>query len=117
MKMTIKDVMAITGAKVLTGEENLDREVSNAFGSDLMSDVLAYAKDCSILLTGLANAQAIRTADMLDIGCVIFVRGKMPDEQMLALARDKDMVVLQTGNFMFTTCGLLYKAGITGASV
>lgn len=115
--MTIKDVMELTGAKLLSGEEHLDREVKTAFGSDLMSDVLAYAKDCSILLTGLANAQAIRTADMLDIGCVIFVRGKMPDEQMLTLARDTDMVILQTTSFMFTTCGILYKAGITGGTV
>lgn len=115
--MTIKDIMDITGARILTGEEHLDMEVSTAFGSDLMSDVLAYAKDCSILLTGLANAQAIRTADMLDIACVLFVRGKMPDEQMLELARDKGMVILQTQNFMFTTCGLLYAAGISGGTV
>ena len=112
--MTIQEVMEITGSIVLTGEEFLDREVLTAFGSDLMSDVLAYAKDCSILLTGLANAQAIRTADMMDIGCVIFVRGKMPDGQMLELAKDKDMVILQTPGFMFTTCGRLFEAGITG---
>ena len=116
MKMTLKDVMELTGARVLAGEDRLGEEVKTAFGSDLMSDVLAYAKDCSILLTGLANAQAIRTADMLDIGCVLFVRGKMPDEQMLELAREKDMVILQTTNYMFTTCGILYKSGITGGT-
>ena len=115
--MTIRDVVSITNAKVLAGEEDLDREITTAFGSDLMSDVLAYAKDCSMLMTGLANAQAIRTADMMDIGCVLFVRGKMPDEQMLELARDKEMVVLQTNSFMFTTCGKLYAAGISGGTL
>lgn len=115
--MKIREIMKITEAKILAGEEYLDEEVTTAFASDLMSDVLAYAKDCSMLMTGLANAQAIRTADMLDIHCVLFVRGKMPDEQMISLAKDKDMVVLQTPRYMFTTCGRLYEAGIVGGAI
>ena len=112
--MKISEIVALTGAKILSGEDQLDFEVSRAFGSDLMSDVLAYADDCDMLLTGLANAQAIRTADMMDIHVVLFVRGKKPDEHMLDLAQDKDMIVLATENFMFTTCGVLYRAGLNG---
>ena len=73
--MTVKDVRDVLGARVLAGEEFLDREVKSACGSDMMSDVLAFSKDHSVLLTGLCNPQVIRTAEMLDIVCIIFVRG------------------------------------------
>ena len=112
--MKISEIVALTGAKILTGEDQLDYEVQRAFGSDLMSDVLAYAEGCDMLLTGLANAQAIRTADMMDMHVVLFVRGKKPDDHMLDLAEDKEMIVLATENFMFTTCGVLYRAGLNG---
>lgn len=77
--MTVKDIKDILGARVACGEEYLDREVHSACGSDMMSDVLAFVKDKSVLLTGLCNPQVIRTAEMMDIVCVIFIRGKKPD--------------------------------------
>ena len=89
--MTVKDVRDVLGARVLAGEEFLDREVKSACGSDMMSDVLAFSKDHSVLLTGLCNPQVIRTAEMLDIVCIIFVRGKKPDESMLEMARDRGL--------------------------
>lgn len=110
--MTVRDAMEILNAKVLTGEDNLDQEVRSACGSDMMSDVLAFSKDHSILLTGLCNPQVIRTAEMLDIVCIIFVRGKKPDEEILKMARDRGLVVLLTEHRMFSSCGLLYKAGL-----
>jgi len=112
--MTIRQIATILNAKVLCGEEYLDTTVVSAFGSDMMSDVLAYVKDQSILLTGLINPQAIRTALMLDMKCVCFVRGKTPDEKVLEVAKDNGIVVLTTGEIMFTACGKLYNAGIGG---
>ena len=110
--MTVKDVRDVLGARVLAGEEFLDREVKSACGSDMMSDVLAFSKDHSVLLTGLCNPQVIRTAEMLDIVCIIFVRGKKPDESMLEMARDRGLVVMETGHRMLSatrgmpsTCG------------
>ena len=85
------------GARVLAGEDLLDREVRSACGSDMMSDVLAFSKDHSILLTGLCNPQVIRTAEMLDIVCLIFVRGKKPDESMLEMAKERGLVILVHG--------------------
>jgi len=105
------------GARVLVGEENLDREVRSACGSDMMSDVLAFSKDHSILLTGLCNPQVIRTAEMLDIVCIIFVRGKKPDDTILDMARERDLVVLETGHRMFSSCGMLYEAGLHGGAI
>lgn len=115
--MTVRDAMNVLGARVLVGEDFLDREVKSACGSDMMSDVLAFSKDHSILLTGLCNPQVIRTAEMLDIVCIIFVRGKKPDETILDMARERDLVVLETGHRMFSACGMLYAAGLHGGAV
>ena len=76
LPMTARDVQRILGARVLTGEEFLDREITSACASDMMSDVLAYVKDQAVLLTGLVNIQTVRTADMMDMVCIVFVRGK-----------------------------------------
>ena len=112
--MTVKDVVDILEAKVLSGEDRMDLEVHDACGSDMMSDVLAFVKDQAVLLTGLVNVQVIRTADMMDISCIVFVRGKMPDDDMLAIARRKDMVILATDLRMYNACGRLWDAGLRG---
>ena len=88
----------------------------NACGSDMMSDVLAFVKDQSVLITGLCNPQVIRTAEMMDIICICFVRGKQPDEAMIALAREKGIVLLTTTLRMFTACGMLYESGLRGGA-
>lgn len=115
--MTAKDVQKILGARVLTGEEYLDREINSACGSDMMSDVLAFSKDHSVLLTGLCNPQVIRTAEMLDIVCIIFVRGKKPDESIIEMARERGLIVMETGHRMFSACGMLYKEGLGGGAI
>lgn len=115
--MTVADVRDVLGARVLVGEEHLDREVRSACGSDMMSDVLAFSKDHSVLLTGLCNPQVIRTAEMLDIVCIIFVRGKKPDQTVLDMARERDLVVLETGHRMFSSCGMLYQAGLNSGAI
>ena len=115
--MTAKQVQEVLGARVLVGSEHLDQEVKTACGSDLMSDVLPFSKDHSVLLTGLCNPQVIRTAEMLDIVCIIFVRGKKPDEYMLEMARDRGLVVMATVHRMFSACGMLYQAGLHGGAI
>lgn len=115
--MTAGDVCRILNARVLAGENELNQEVKSACGSDMMSDVLAFSKDHSVLLTGLCNPQVIRTAEMLDIVCIVFVRGKNPDEAMLSMARERNLVIISTGHRMFTACGMLYEAGLHGGAV
>jgi len=115
--MTAKDVQEVLKCRILTGEEFLDREVRSACGSDMMSDVLAFSKDHSVLLTGLCNPQVIRTAEMLDIVCIIFVRGKKPDNTILEMARERSLIVMATGHRMFSACGMLYQAGLRGGAI
>ena len=110
--MQIWEVRDILQAKVYSGEARLDREVYAACASDLMSDVLAFVKNQSVLLTGLVNPQVVRTAEMMDMCCVVIVRGKTPDEQLVKLAEDKDIVLMATKYPMYPACGKLYSSGL-----
>ena len=106
---TIRDLL---GAQVICCEDGLSRHVYSACGSDMMSDVLACPDEIQCMLTGLINSQVIRTADMMDIGLIVFVRGKCPPEDVVEMARQRDMVVLVTDCRMFSACGRLYAAGL-----
>ncbi len=112
--MLIKEIQMILDAELLVGEELLETEVNTACGSDMMSDVLAYVKDQAVLITGLLNQQAIRTAAMMDMVCVVFVRGKQPGEDILEVAKENGIAVMTTTHRMFTACGMLYEAGLNG---
>ena len=112
--MKISAIRELLDAEVVCGEEYLDREVHSACGSDMMSDVLAYVKEQAILLTGLVNPQVIRTAMMMDMRCIVFVRGKNPSEEMIALADDNGIVLLSTEERMYVACGKLYASGLAG---
>lgn len=112
--MTVNDVKAILDASVICGDEYLEKEVHTACGADMMSDVLAFSKNQSVLLTGLCNPQVVRTAEMMDIVCIVFVRGKKPDEGMIELAKERGIVLLTTEHRMFSACGLLYEQGLRG---
>lgn len=114
--MTVEKLKSILNADILCGECSLDKEVFAACGSDMMSDVLAFAKEQAVLLTGLVNPQVVRTAEMMDMKCIIFVRGKHPDESIISLAKEKDIVLLCTDLEMFTSCGMLYVNGLEGAT-
>ena len=112
--MTLNEVKKILNADVIVGEEHLDLEVKTAFGADLMSDVLAFAKAGSLLLTGLTNSQVIRTANILDIAAIILVRGKKPSTETINLAKELKIPLLTTKYILFETAGRLYAKGIVG---
>ena len=112
--MQISEIKRILGARVLCGEEHLGRDVHSACGSDLMSDVLAFVKEQSVLLTGLLNPQVVRTAEMMDMICIVFVRGKRPEQSIIDLACACGMVVLTTEHRLYTACGKLYAGGLVG---
>jgi predicted transcriptional regulator len=112
--LTLNDVVKILNADVLVGQDQLGMEVKTAFGADLMSDVLAFAKSGSLLLTGLTNPQVIRTADILDIAAIIMVRGKKPAPETIRLAEELEIPILSTKYILFETAGRLYEKGITG---
>ena len=112
--MKISTIVDLLDARVLCGEDHLESEVHSACGSDMMSDVLAFVKDQAVLLTGLVNTQVVRTAEMMDMVCIVFVRSKSPTEEMISLAQESGMVLLKTRKRMYEACGRLYVGGLCG---
>jgi len=112
--MTLEEVKQILECEVITGEDRLGTEIKVGCGCDLMSDVLAFTKPDALLLTGLANRQAVRTAQVADVRAIVFVRGKRPDEGAVALAREKGLPVLVTDLLLYEACGRLYARGLEG---
>lgn len=110
--MRLKEVSQLLCAKVLSNEDKLDMEIKNACGSDLMSDVLAFAKEQGLLLTGLINPQVVRTAEMMDIVAIVFVRGKCPDDSILKLSEERGIVLMTTKYPMYIANGILYSNGL-----
>lgn len=115
--MKISQMQQLLEARVLCCEENVGRHVYSACGCDLMSDVLAFVKDQAVLLTGLVNPQVIRTAEMMDMNCIVFVRSKVPTEEMIELARDSGIVLMVSDKRLYEACGLLYTNGLVGNKV
>ncbi len=115
--MKISTIRELLEADIICCEDGLSHNVYSACGSDMMSDVLAYVKDQAVLLTGLVNSQVIRTAEMMDMNCIVFVRSKMPTAEMIELAKESDIVLLATPKRMYEACGILYSSGLVGNKV
>ncbi len=110
--MTIKQAAAVLNATCICGDKNQDRPLTSACGADLMSDVLTLAKEGSMLLTGMVNQHVIRTAEMLDVLCICFVRGKMPTEDVCSLALQTGITILGSDMTLYEACGRLYQHGL-----
>ena len=110
--MKIKEIAAVVNATISCGAERLEDEIEMGYSSDLMSDVLTLDTDNLVLITGLVNLQAIRTAEMADIRAIIFVRNKKATEPMLELAHENGMCILESPYSLFKSSGLLFQAGL-----
>ncbi len=112
--VTVKEIMSALQADLLCGENKLSQECLAGCGCDLMSDVLAFPKEHMCLLTGLTNAHVVRTCEMLDVVCIVFVRGKQPPADALELARELGIAVMSTSLTLYEACGKLYALGLPG---
>jgi predicted transcriptional regulator len=115
--MKLREIVTLLRAEVLVGEGLLDAiEVDRCFSADLMSDVLARSHASGILVTGITNPQAVRTADIVDIKAVCVVRGKQPEADTVSLAKQKNIPLFVTKLTMFEACGILYMNGLRGVA-
>ncbi|MDK2889255.1 MAG: hypothetical protein PWP72_2133 [Thermoanaerobacter sp.] len=112
MTIKLQAIKEMLNADVLCGDNLLDTEVTCGFGCDLISDSLCFARPGCLLLTGLTNVQIIRLAEMVEARAIVFVRGKRPREDVIGLAREKNLPLLATDMFLFESCGILYQAGL-----
>jgi predicted transcriptional regulator len=115
--MKLANVINILDAELLSGENFIDKEVDCAFSSDLMSDVLAFAGKRTLLLTGLTNAQVIRTAEMIDVSAIVFVRNKKPTNDIIELAKENNIILMRTSHTLYTASGKLYCLGLQGIHI
>ncbi len=112
--MKLSEIQKILDAKVLYGHEKLDEDIFACGAADLMEDVLQATTKGAVLLTGLTTIDVIRISTILEIGAVVFVRGKMPEISTLELAKAYDLPVLSTTRSLFVSCGRLYMNGLRG---
>jgi predicted transcriptional regulator len=109
----LKDIIGVVEGEVLIEPADRELDIASAAGCDLMSDVLAYAKPYCLLVTGLTNTHVIRTAEMADIAAIVFVRGKRPGNDTMALAEEKGIPLISSPHSMFEMCGRLHQAGLS----
>ncbi len=110
--MKISEIVDVLNARVVCGSDKLNTEVRYAFASDLMSDVLTLDTENLMLVTGLANLQVIRTAEMADIFCVVFVRDKKVTPEMKKIAEENHIVILESPYSMFRAVSVLHDCGL-----
>jgi serine kinase of HPr protein (carbohydrate metabolism regulator) len=110
--MRVEDIAKALDARIVYGGEQGQYAIEAAFASDLMSDVLTLKHDHVLLITGLANTQTIRTAEMSDIKCIIFARNKKATAEMLQLAEENDIIIIECRYSVFRTCGILFRDGV-----
>ncbi len=114
--MKLAEIKKALSAQVLVGDEWLEREASSACGADLMSDVLAFTKVKTLLLTGMTNVQVVRTAEMSDLVGIVFVRGKTPGPEVIELAKSHGLPLMTSQHKLYEACGILYTLGLKGCS-
>ena len=112
--MKLSEIQTVLKATILAGEDKLDREITGGGAADLMEDILSAAAKGAVLLTGLTTDHVIRTARVADVGAIVFVRGKRPEDRILELAKSADIPVLLTEDSLFVACGRLYMEGLRG---
>ena len=110
--MRLDDIVKILDARFFCGEEKSALQITSACAGDLMSDLLAYSHAHALLLTGMANPQVIRTAEVLDLAAIVFINGKEPGSEMIQLAETKAIPLMTTRLPLFISCGLLYTEGL-----
>lgn len=115
--MKISEIINIVDGELICGHDFIENTIEYGYSCDLMSDVLAYVQSSDLLLTGLVHPQVIRTAEMLDLKAIIFVRGKAPSDELIDMAQTRDIVLVRTKHSLFTASGLLFQAGLLGEEI
>jgi predicted transcriptional regulator len=113
--MRLEEIKNILQCRVLTPEMDLNLEVEMVLASDGMSEILAFHHPGALMITGLTNIQSVRTANVADVRAIIYLRGKLPNDKTIELARQKNIPVLATRLGMFDACGILRDKGLKGA--
>ncbi|MBN1327098.1 MAG: transcriptional regulator [Candidatus Cloacimonetes bacterium] len=115
--MKLRDIIKALDAELLVKLNDLDQEVTCAFGSDLISDILHCTQEKTLLLTGLTNPQVVRLSDMIDLYGIIFVRGKRPSPDLIKMAQERELPLISTMYTLYKSSGILYNLGLRSCKI
>jgi len=115
--MNLCEIVRLLEGQILTPEVTLDKEVPCAVASDLISDILMCTQEPALLVTGLTNTQLIRLSDVIDLVAIIFVRGKKPSDELIEMARERDLPLITTNFTLYNSSGILYNAGLRSCKI
>lgn len=115
--MKLREALEAIDGKLISENADLDVKVQMGCGADLMSDVLSFTHEGTLLMSGLTNPQVVRTAEMSGITAIVFVRGKVPPPETIRLAEEKGIPLLASKYTMFETCGRLFQAGLSSCGL
>jgi hypothetical protein len=111
--MLLAEIVTLLGCtELLVLDHSGGREITGCFAADLMSEVLAFCGHGPLLVTGLTNMQSAHTAEVVDAQAILYVNGKRPDAQVMAMARGRGLPLLSTPLTMYEACGRLHAAGL-----
>jgi len=115
--MLLAEIVTLLGCTELLNVPRAGgREIAGCFAADLMSEVLAFSGHGPLLVTGLTSLQSLHTAEVIDAQAVLYVNGKRPDAQVLALARARGLPLLSTTLTMYEACGRLHEGGLPAST-
>ena len=115
--MTWSEIVRLLQAEVLTKNTDLDLDIECAFGADLISDILMRTQEPTLLLSGLTNPQIIRLSDMIDLYGIVFIRGKIPSDELIKMAEERSLPLVSTQKTLFESSGILYKNGLRSCKI
>ncbi|MCF7919756.1 MAG: transcriptional regulator [Candidatus Cloacimonetes bacterium] len=115
--MKLGEIVKALEADVLVGATAMEKEITCAFASDLISDILMCTKEPTLLLSGLTNPQIIRLSDMIELFGIVFVRGKKPSQEIVEMAKERDLPLITTQFTMYKTSGILFNLGLRSCKI
>ena len=111
--MLLAEIVALLGCtELLALDLASGPEIDGCFAADLMSEVLAFCGYGALLVTGLTNVQSLHTAEVVDVRAILYVNGKRPEPQVLALALERGLPLLSTPLTLYEACGRLHAGGL-----
>lgn len=112
ISVKISELIELTEGRIVAGDPKSQINIERAFGSDLMSDVLTLDDHHIVLITGLAHVQLMRTVEMADVPVVLLCRNKKANPEMVDMANEIGIILIETPFSIFRASGVLYQNGL-----
>jgi predicted transcriptional regulator len=106
--MTVGELAEKLNLKVFSGEQGLDREISGGYVSDLLSDVMGFAKEGSVWVTLQVHKNVMAIATLKELAVVVIVKGFEPEADTVEVSNDENIPILGTQEQTFEIAGKIY---------